>query len=479
MITAGQRLRIVDLEGLQAVDTLCYDAHDYENRYSAANTIRAQRNLFLTTGSELMSTDGDALATIVADTCGRHDTVGGACSAESNTCRFGHHTRSMHNCRDNFLNGLSRHGMGKRDLAPNINFFMNVPVTVDGHLDIVDGISAPGHVRGVAGRARRAVRDLELPAAQQSVQRLEPDTRSGCSCGTPDDERAQGARREPGRDRGAHPAHAARARDRVGGRVLRRRSARAACRAGRRSGAPRPRAAAAELPRRASGSSAAAAAPAPTPCIPGYGFLSENAGFARACEAAGVRVDRADAREPRGSSAARIRRATWPAPRGFRCWPAATRSAIVDDASRRRRRDRVPGDAQEPIGRRRDRHAPLRPPGRSRRRVRDGDAPGPRPLRRRRVLHRAVRRRRAPRGGADLRRRPRRRDRARRTRLLAAAPQPEGDRGDAGAHLCRPPPATGLLRVRDRADGVRGLPVGGHGRVRRRRGHRASTRSSR
>ena len=50
----------------------------------------------------------------------------------------------MHNCRDNFLNGLSRHGMGKRDLAPNINFFMNVPVTVDGHLDIVDGISAPG-----------------------------------------------------------------------------------------------------------------------------------------------------------------------------------------------------------------------------------------------------------------------------------------------------------------------------------------------
>ncbi len=144
VITAGQRLRIVDLEGLQAVDTLCYDAHDHENRYSAANTIRAQRNLFLTTGSVLLSTEGNPLATIVADTCGRHDTVGGACSAESNTCRFGLHTRSMHNCRDNFLNGLSRHGMGKRDLAPNINFFMNVPVTVDGHLDIVDGISAPG-----------------------------------------------------------------------------------------------------------------------------------------------------------------------------------------------------------------------------------------------------------------------------------------------------------------------------------------------
>ncbi len=145
VVRAGQRLRIVDVEGTQAVDTLCYDAHDYENRYSAANTIRAQQNLFLSTGSTLLSVDGDALATIVADTCGRHDTVGGACSAESNTCRFGHHTRSMHNCRDNFLIGLARHGLTKRDLAPNINFFMNVPVTAEGLLDIVDGISAPGN----------------------------------------------------------------------------------------------------------------------------------------------------------------------------------------------------------------------------------------------------------------------------------------------------------------------------------------------
>jgi urea carboxylase-associated protein 1 len=100
-----------------------------------------------------VSIDGDALATIVDDTCGRHDTVGGACSAESNTCRFGHDTRYMHNCRDNFLIGLSRVGMGKRDLAPNINFFMNVPVTADGRLDIVDGISEPGsHVEMEAQR---------------------------------------------------------------------------------------------------------------------------------------------------------------------------------------------------------------------------------------------------------------------------------------------------------------------------------------
>jgi hypothetical protein len=144
VITRQQILRIVDLEGNQAVDTLLYDAHDVENRYSAADTIRAQGNIFLTTGSRLLSSEGTNLATIVGDTCGRHDTSGGACSAESNTCRFGHQTRYMHNCRDNFLHGMSRLGMGKRDLVPNINFFMNVPVTADGHLDIVDGISRPG-----------------------------------------------------------------------------------------------------------------------------------------------------------------------------------------------------------------------------------------------------------------------------------------------------------------------------------------------
>ena len=144
VLAPGEVLRIVDVEGNQAVDTLLYNAEDHEDRYSAADTIRAQGNIFLTTGSQLLSSEGNVLATIAGDTCGRHDTSGGACSAESNTCRFGHHTRPMHNCRDNFLHGLAPLGMGKRDLVPNINFFMNVPVTPDGHLDIVDGISRPG-----------------------------------------------------------------------------------------------------------------------------------------------------------------------------------------------------------------------------------------------------------------------------------------------------------------------------------------------
>jgi urea carboxylase-associated protein 1 len=145
-VEQGQILRIVDLEGNQAVDTLFYNAHNTEERYSAVDTIRAQGNIYLTTGTPLRSNLGASMLTIIEDTCGRHDTLGGACSAESNTVRYALEKRHMHSCRDNFLLALARHdrGLSKRDLPSNINFFMNVPVTSDGALRFEDGISAAG-----------------------------------------------------------------------------------------------------------------------------------------------------------------------------------------------------------------------------------------------------------------------------------------------------------------------------------------------
>ncbi|MFJ3802139.1 urea amidolyase associated protein UAAP2 [Streptomyces sp. NPDC090088] len=144
VIPEGDTLTITDLHGNQAVDFLVYDAHDTAVRYSAPDTIHAQGSLFLTTGSVLMSNEHTPLMTVVADEVGRHDTVGGACSKESNTLRYGHHTWSQHACVDNFLAEGARHGLGKRDLVSNINWYMNVPVEQDGTLGIVDGISAPG-----------------------------------------------------------------------------------------------------------------------------------------------------------------------------------------------------------------------------------------------------------------------------------------------------------------------------------------------
>ena len=143
-VKKGETLRIVDLEGNQAVDFLMYSAENDEERYSAQDTVAAQRNLFLRTGTVLLSNEGRPMMTIVATSVEYHDTIGGACSCESNTLRYGHHTKSQHACVENFLEANQSQGRGKRDMVSNINFFMNVPVEPDGTLGIVDGISAPG-----------------------------------------------------------------------------------------------------------------------------------------------------------------------------------------------------------------------------------------------------------------------------------------------------------------------------------------------
>lgn len=154
-VPAGGTLRIVDSEGNQAVDTLFYDAHDIGNRYSAFDTVREQGAVYLSTGSRLLSGRLDELAVITDDTCGRHDTVGGACAQESNVIRYGEHTRHQHACRQTFLAYGAAAGIGQRELGHNINFFMNVPVDSVGNLRFDDGVSAPGRYVEV-----RASRDL-------------------------------------------------------------------------------------------------------------------------------------------------------------------------------------------------------------------------------------------------------------------------------------------------------------------------------
>jgi len=144
LVKAGQAIRIIDVEGQQAVDTLFYAADDFAERYDAQATLAAQGSAYIGRGTALYSNRGRVMADVVSDTVGGHDTSAGACSCESNTVRFGHHTRYMHACRENFLVAVSRHGMTKRDIVPNINFFMNVPIRPDGELAIVDGASRPG-----------------------------------------------------------------------------------------------------------------------------------------------------------------------------------------------------------------------------------------------------------------------------------------------------------------------------------------------
>lgn len=147
IVKANQTLRILDLEGNQAADTLFYSAADPGERYSAMDTIREQGNVYLTAGTRLISNEGNAMLEIVADTCGRHDTLGGACATESNTVRYALEKKCMHACRDSWMLAVAENehfGLSKRDITHNINFFMNVPVTADGGLTFADGISDAG-----------------------------------------------------------------------------------------------------------------------------------------------------------------------------------------------------------------------------------------------------------------------------------------------------------------------------------------------
>ena len=184
-VKKGQVLRIVDVNGNQAVDTIFYNADDIYERYSVQQTVQAQRNALVGLGTELRSNDDNVMLKVVADTCGDHDTLGSACSCESNMIRYGFHTRYMHACRETFLAKLlATPGMDKRDQVNNLNFFMYVPLDAEGRLNFADGISSAqfcrrhllsGEIHRTAGDDEHHRSGVELPAAEQSLQRLRPD----------------------------------------------------------------------------------------------------------------------------------------------------------------------------------------------------------------------------------------------------------------------------------------------------------------
>ena len=144
VIRKGQTLRISDSHGQQAVDTLFYCVDDFGERYSGQDTLRAQGSAYVGLGTRIMSNEGRVMLRVTADSCGLHDTSAGACSCESNTVRFGHQTRYQHACRENFVLEGAKHGLSKRDIVPNLNFFMNVPIDTVGNFTVVDGVSKPG-----------------------------------------------------------------------------------------------------------------------------------------------------------------------------------------------------------------------------------------------------------------------------------------------------------------------------------------------
>ncbi|MFA7438545.1 DUF1989 domain-containing protein [Castellaniella sp.] len=142
VLEKNEHLRIVDLEGRQAVDFIFYDYDDLNIKYNAANTMKLNKSVYLGKGFKLYSDTAESLLTIVEDTVGNHDTIGGCCSTEINFVRYG--VKDEQSCRRNFTAALSTYGLCERDIPANINFFMNVPIMPNGEMAIVDGLSEPG-----------------------------------------------------------------------------------------------------------------------------------------------------------------------------------------------------------------------------------------------------------------------------------------------------------------------------------------------
>jgi uncharacterized protein len=144
-VRQGEVLRIVDLEGEQAVDGLLYAAQNTAERYDAQRTMLAQGQPTVGRGTRLYSNRDRVMMSVLSDSFEGHDTLAGCCSAESNAIRFGEGARYLHACRDNFLIELAKYTMSKRDIVANLNFFMRIRIEQHGHLAIIEGSKEPGH----------------------------------------------------------------------------------------------------------------------------------------------------------------------------------------------------------------------------------------------------------------------------------------------------------------------------------------------
>jgi len=168
----GEILRIIDLEGQQAVDFLCYNADDLADRYNAANTIKFGGGLYIGEGYQLYSELAIPMMTLIRDTCGHHDTIGGCCSAEANELRYG--KKNTPNCKDNFTKALREHGLGPSEVVASVNFFMNVPVGNDGSAAIEDGLSVPGDFVDLRAEIDTLVVISNCPQADNAANGFNP-----------------------------------------------------------------------------------------------------------------------------------------------------------------------------------------------------------------------------------------------------------------------------------------------------------------
>jgi urea carboxylase-associated protein 2 len=143
IIKRGNTLRVTDLEGSQGVSLICYNADNPIERLNVADTAKIQFNAFLKQGMVIYSDMGRVLFSITQDTSGYHDLFGGYSNAASNAAKYGDGEFWV-NSRDNFRRAVTRYGLTKKDIMPNLNLFTQVAIAPDGKMALVEGTEKPG-----------------------------------------------------------------------------------------------------------------------------------------------------------------------------------------------------------------------------------------------------------------------------------------------------------------------------------------------
>jgi uncharacterized protein len=141
-LETGDYLRIVDLEGQQAVDFLCYSGELPLDRLNVPNTVKLNRSLYVTAGTTIYSDRARKMFSVLEDTCGFHDTLAGCCSHEMDFLRYG--VRNKLSCRSNFVQELAKWSLAPSEIVSNINFFMRVTFGQQGELEIAPSPSKAG-----------------------------------------------------------------------------------------------------------------------------------------------------------------------------------------------------------------------------------------------------------------------------------------------------------------------------------------------
>jgi uncharacterized protein len=142
VIKRGRTLRITDPYGSHGVSVLCYNADNPLERLNVADTAKIQFNAFLQQGMVLYSDMGRVLCAITEDSSGCHDLISGASNPSSVQAKYG--TGDFHDSRTNFLKGLARWGLTKRDLMPNLNLFTRIAIDPDGTMRYDESCVKPG-----------------------------------------------------------------------------------------------------------------------------------------------------------------------------------------------------------------------------------------------------------------------------------------------------------------------------------------------